>query len=177
MLQKKMWTKVLEDNDSLNFLSQLGEGSLTDDLHIEAEKFVCKMYGDKRAQSVNGLRTKLFWSRLRKNGKVVDLSLLPPCSSTLKKHTARSHYIAKIWRLASFPVQCLDSFLNNGWLIDGNIDWIECPYPSVIEKLFGDKNESSVAGIENETDEIIDADDDDDDDDESDIEEDCEDMM
>ena len=64
--------------------------------------------------SVNELRAKIFWKRLRKDGKVVDLSLLPPCSSTLRKHTARAHFIAKMWKLASYPLQHLDSFEDNG---------------------------------------------------------------
>ena len=145
-----MWSKVLKNNDSLTFLKQLEEDALTDDLHTKAEKFVCTMYGDKRCDSVNALRGKMYWSRLRKNGKVIDLSLLPPCSSTLMKHTARSHYVAKMWKLASLPVQNLDSFLDNGWLNDGNIDWIECPYPNNVETLFGD-NEKSSAETEDET--------------------------
>ena len=60
--KKKMWSKIVLDTDSLNFLSRLGQDSLTDDLHSEAEKFVCKMYGNKRCKLVNKLRVKLFWS-------------------------------------------------------------------------------------------------------------------
>ena len=127
---KKIWKKVAEDDAMLDFLCHLGEGELTASLHKEAEKFVCKMYGNKTLHSVNKLRAKLFWSRSRKNGKVPDLSLLPPCASSLMKHTARAHYIAKIWKQAIIPFQSIDSFVNNGWLPDGSIDWIEQAYPS-----------------------------------------------
>ena len=40
----------------------------------------------------------MFWAKLRKNGKVLDLSLLPPClSSLIKKDIQLAHYVAKIW--------------------------------------------------------------------------------
>ena len=133
---KRVWKTVEKDNTMLDFLGQLGEGQLTDETHKEAKKFVCTMYGDKRVQNVNELRGKLFWSRLRKNGKVPDLSLLPPCASTLRRHSARAHYVAKIWKQACSPLQHIDSFSNNGWLPDGSVDWIERAYPSDVESLF-----------------------------------------
>ena len=68
---------VREDDEMLSFFSSLGSDELTEDLHKKAEKIVCRFYGDKKVESVNELRYKLFRSRLRKNGKV-DLSLLPP---------------------------------------------------------------------------------------------------
>ena len=53
---KKIWTKILQDQESLEFLSQLGDGSLSDEIYLKAEKFICKIYGDKRGESVNELR-------------------------------------------------------------------------------------------------------------------------
>ena len=111
---KKTWIKVLEDSESLSFLAQLGNNSLTDELFHNAEKFVCKLYGDRHCESVNELRAKIFWKCLKTDGKVVDLSLLPPYSSTLWKHTVRAHFIANMWKLASYPLQHLDSFADNG---------------------------------------------------------------
>ena len=108
--------------------------------------FVCKMYGQKKIKKVNELRSTMFWAKLRKNGKVPDLSLLPPCSSALKKHTARAHYVAKIWKDASKPLQNIDSFIGYGWLEDGNIDWIDAAFPEKLESIFAarDKNEDFV---------------------------------
>ena len=70
------------------------------------------------------------------------MSTLPPCSASLRKHTARAHYIAKLWRLAAVPMQHLDHFENNGWLPDGNIDWIDDAYPSNVESLFNAQDDS-----------------------------------
>ena len=170
---KKSWTKVIEDNDSVNFFAHLGIDELTDELHNQAEQFICKLYGDHRCESVDEIRAKIFWKKLRKDGKVVDLSLLPPCSSTLRKHTIRAHCIAKMWKLASFPLQLLDSISDNGWLPDGSIDWIECPFPNDVETLFGE-NEASLGENDGEiTDDVEEDEGNDDGDDDSDIEEDC----
>ena len=94
------------------------------------------MYGDKKVDLVKELRSKIFWNGLRKNGKVIDLALLPPCSSSLQKHTARANYVAKIWRNALEPLQAIDSFENNGWLDNGSIDWIDSMYPDNLESIF-----------------------------------------
>jgi hypothetical protein len=163
---KKIWKKFAEDDEMLDFLCQLGEGELTPNIHEAAEKFVSKMYGNKTITSVNELRAKLFWSRTRKNGKVPDLSLLPPCASSLMKHTARAHYVAKIWRQANIPLQTIGSYVGNGWLPDGSIDWIDRAYPANVESLLLENTSSEPADDIALDDEVDEEDDDDDDDDE-----------
>ena len=68
-------------------------------------------------------------------------------------------------------MQHLDSFADNGWFADGNIEWIECPYPSDVETLFGER-EAPLPGGDDDVQDYL-QDDDADDGDESDIEEDC----
>ena len=119
--------------------------------------------------SVNKLRAKLFWTRLRKNDRVPDLATLPPCSSALRKHTTRAHYVAKMWRRADEPIQSLDSYANNGWLPDGNIDWVDEIFPEKIETLFStnrDSNEKDdeIEDIEEDDGELTDVEEDGDDD-------------
>ena len=92
---------------------------------------------------MDSLRNKLFWKHWQKNGKVIDLSLLPPCASSLRKHTARAYFIAKIWKHANIPMQDIDAFANFSWFPDGSIDWIDCPYPSNVADLFGE-NQSTI---------------------------------
>ena len=98
------------------------------------------MYGHKKITSVDELQTRMFWARLRKNGKVPDLSSLPPCSSALKKHTSSAHYVAKMWKQAVVPLQSIDLFENCGWLADGSVDWIDTAYPEDLECLFAERN-------------------------------------
>ena len=142
---------------------------MTDELINNAEKFVCKLYKDNHCESVNELQAKKFWKCLQKNGKVIDLSLSPPCSSTLRKHTSQAHYIAKMWKLASYPLQNLDPFADNGWCVNGSIDWIECAFPSDVITLFCEEKESDTQSdveeqeednynIDNEDDDIDDID-------------------
>ena len=117
---KKTWNIVVKDEELIDFFCQLGVGELTEETYEKAEVFVCRIYGHKRIKKVDELRSVMFWAKLRKNGKVPDLSSLPPCSSSLKKHTSRAHYVAKIWKPASLPLQHIDSFVNHGWLADGS---------------------------------------------------------
>ena len=135
---KKVWEIVRDDQESLTFFDNLGVVPLDENLFAASEKFVCRMYGDKKCSSVNKLRCKMFWNHYRKNGKVPDLSLLPPCASSLKKHTSRAYFVAKVWKQAHFPVQDTDSFANFGWLSDGAIDWIDEAYPDNVNNLFNE---------------------------------------
>ena len=47
-----------------------------------------------------------------------------------------THFVAKIWKHATTPQQDIDSFVENGWLNDGSIDWIDEAYPKNLETLF-----------------------------------------
>ena len=171
---KKLWKKVDGDEFMIDFFCKLGNENLTNDLYKNAEKCVCKLYGNNLLENVNDLRSKLYWNFVKKNGKVPDLSLLPPCSSSLKKHTARSHYIASIWKKAFIPYQNIDTFSNFGWFPDGKIDWIDRAYPENVELLFSEKNSQETSDEQDcedeEDDEDSDYDDEDDDDEEDDIE-------
>ena len=136
---KKTWALVAKDKDLTDLFCQLGVGELTEEAY---EKLRCLSAGcmdTKRLKKVNEWRAIMFWAKLRKNGKVPDLSSLPPCSSSLKKHTSRAHYVSKIWKQAIFPLQHIDSFVNNGWLADGSIDWIDVAFPEELESIFAEK--------------------------------------
>ena len=55
----------------------------------------------------------------------MDLSLLPPCQSSLELHCKHANFIAKMWRDASNPMLLSDSLVMHGWLQDMNIEWIK----------------------------------------------------
>ena len=135
---KKIWNIVVNDNELLDIFCKLGGGELTEEMNEKAEMFVCRMYGHKKIKKVDELRAVMFWAKLRKTGKVPDLSSLPPCSSSLKKHTARAHYVARIWKHATLPLQQIVVFVINGRLEDGSIDWIDAAFPEKIESLFSE---------------------------------------
>ena len=80
-----------------------------------------------------------------------------------------------MWKLASYPLQNLDPFADNGWCVNGSIDWIECAFPSDVITLFCEEKESDTQSDVEEQEEdnynIDNEDDDIDDIDESDTEE------
>ena len=79
---------------------------------------------------------------MEKSNKIADLSLLPPCQSSLAKHSRRSNYIAYTCtsQNAYRPMMNLESSPNNAWLPDRSIDWIEEPYPEDVTELFVTKD-------------------------------------
>ena len=85
---------------------------------------------------------------------------MPPCATTLKKHTARANYICRIWKNAIHPQQNLDAFENNGWLPDGNIDWIDSAYPDDVKMLFSEENSTDDSDVQDNNDCFSDDDDD-----------------
>ena len=75
---------------------------------------------------------------------------------------------SKEWKLATYPLQNLDSFADNGWFAEGTIDWIESPFPTDVVTLFGENEGSSAGGDADAQDDV--EDDDGEDENESDIE-------
>ena len=68
----------------------------------------------------------------------MDLSLLPPCQSSLKLHCKFVNFVAKMWRDASNPMLLSDNLVMYGWLPVMNIEWIKEAYPSDISELLFD---------------------------------------
>ncbi len=118
------------------------------------EKYVCKIYGKKQVPSVHDARMKIFWKNFTKDQRVTDLSLLPPCKSSLLRHIQRANYVARIWRQSSRPMMQIDTPTLHGWKQDLSVDWVHEPYPDNINELsvnedlfqiqdYGDSHESS----------------------------------
>ena len=127
---KKVCWKVAQNH--LNTFCQLGESyEVSDQLYKDLETFVCRLYGGK-GNDVNKLRAELFWKTWRKKGKVIDLSLLPPCQMSLRLHIIRSNYIARIWRQASTNMMELQSPQNHGWDENFELRWPEVIVPEDI---------------------------------------------
>ena len=84
------WKDMLQTSEFDEMFAALGSmAHASDELTQDLEKFVCFLYGDQRIRSVDKLRYKMFMQKFEKEGKVLDLSLLPPsalvrliCSST-----------------------------------------------------------------------------------------------
>ena len=81
------------------------------------EEFVCDLYGHARISSVNKLRHKIFWQKLEKENKVIDLSFMPPCEANL--HIMRANYVALIFRKADRFILDLEDHTSHGWSNQG----------------------------------------------------------
>ena len=92
------------------------EINVTEAIYIGLEKYVCRLCGERRVKEVNEAWSAIFWRKIKNENKVIDISLLPPSQSSLKKHTVRSNHVARMWRRASIPVTSLDDHQNHGWL-------------------------------------------------------------
>ena len=105
---------------------------------------------------VNDVRYELFNKKYARENKVIDLSLIPPCQSTLMLHLRRSKYVVSIWKkllLARFDL--LDVH-GHGWNQDYTIKWIEKTFPNNINELLlqeeGSSGKESFDGEFNNTD-------------------------
>ncbi len=118
------------------FQDMFGEHGRDDDvsesLMLLLEAFVCTLFGERRWDSVNEAKQAIFWWSFE---KVIDLSLLPPCKSSLEKHMARANLVARICRQASQSIINVQEPVNHGWLEDMSIDWVTEPYPEDIAVL------------------------------------------
>jgi hypothetical protein len=99
--------------------------SVSNDLHVALEKFVCTMYGKPNYTDINKLRYDLFTERFQSKSQCVlsnydgiDLSLLPPCRTSLHMHVLRANYQALIWNNAHKAFPDIPSPVGNGWKRD-----------------------------------------------------------
>ena len=100
----------------------------------ELQQFVCYMYGKTSHTDTNKVRYDIFTARYESkteknafsihNG--IDLSLLPPCQSSLYMHCLRANYQSYIWNNSHKPYVEVPSPVGCGWRLDGgelSIDW------------------------------------------------------
>ena len=152
--------KVLEKNPHLfDSFALLGTQLEVGDALLDSiSEFVCRLYGEKKTKDVNQARRNIFWRALKNKKKIIDLSLLPPCRSSLAFHTRRANYLSHIWRQASVPSMVTDLPQNHGWDNEFNYTWTEEVYPEDVACFLANTSsirsnnvESSVEGNDDET--------------------------
>ena len=87
------------------------------------ERFVCAMYGKPTFSDIDKVRCAMFQSRYEpkssqktfsiSNG--IDLSLLPPCKSSLRMHSLRANYQCYIWKHSHIALTKIPSPIGSGW--------------------------------------------------------------
>ena len=91
---KAMCWKVLEKHPKYVVAFQdLGPSWDLKDETIELlEEYVCELYGCRK-NNVNEVRYQLFQQKYKRQSKIIDISLLPPCKSVLLLHLKRSNFV------------------------------------------------------------------------------------
>ena len=74
-------------------------------------------------------------SKHKKENKITDLAVQPPCESVLKLHAMRANTIAYVWRNAANPLIEFPPIEENGWIADGSIQWVNDRFPDDVEDL------------------------------------------
>ena len=97
-------------------LAQLGSSfTASSELVNACEEFVCRLYGDQKASSINDVRYSLFTSR------GAQASQLPPTRDSLLLHIQRANYQAGIWRRCLNSAPDVPSPANHGWEISDDV--------------------------------------------------------
>ena len=96
---KETCFKVLEANPKFrSAFAHLGAlWNMEDRLISNLEEYVCKLYGFS-STSINKVRYDLFNRKYKRENKSIDMSALPPCSTTLKLHAKRANFVSGIWK-------------------------------------------------------------------------------
>ena len=89
------------------------------------------MYGKTNCADVNKARHEMFLAKftnsagtdLLKTCNGMDLNSLPPCESSLKLHTLRSHYQALVWNKSDERMPAYPSADEYGWMTDEHGRW------------------------------------------------------
>ena len=75
-----------------------------------------------------------------KEEKLMDLSLLSPCQSTLYMHILHPNYVARTWKCFLVNVVERPSIMENGWIKNGEIVWVDDAFPDNIMEILVDKD-------------------------------------
>eukprot|EP00112_Aurelia_sp_Birch-Aquarium-sp1_P025964 Seg893.1 transcript_id=Seg893.1/GoldUCD/mRNA.D3Y31 product="hypothetical protein" protein_id=Seg893.1/GoldUCD/D3Y31 len=120
----------------LEFLSTFAELGLSadapDNVIASLTMFTYHLYGEKQHTSIDYAHREVFWRTFARDQKVIALSPLPPCQSSLIKHIKRANYVARIWRQASTPTMQHNDPQLYGWNEDLSVDWILEVHPKDI---------------------------------------------
>ena len=95
------------------------------------------LYGQNE-KDINASISKMFLQKYSSTSNVIDLAVLPPCRYVLYLHAQRANYVAKIWKSSNLAWHGMPNIKNNGWLENGEIDWVENVFPDVTEDILVD---------------------------------------
>ena len=72
--------------------------------------------------------------------KVIDLSLLPPCQSTLYLLILHYTYVARTWKCSLTNIVEYPGIMENGWMENDEIFWVDDAFPDNIMNILVNKD-------------------------------------
>ena len=126
------WKSLKKNWNFVEAFSLLGENwsiEVDDGIMPVLEQYACTIYGYLREKLVNVVRSKLFEKKYTKEGKVINMTLLPSCNSSLLLHIERSNYVARIWTSSLTSWLDAGKISENRWLPDGSTNWVDDVFP------------------------------------------------
>ena len=124
---------------------------LTGEIATAPEKYLCTLYGSKE-NSVDAARRDMFMKKQTKENKVIDLSVIPPCFTSLYLQMKRANYVAVVWKRREHPQMLFPRIEEHGWQADCSINWIEEQFPDGISDLLYEEDEYSYQTSDDEND-------------------------
>ena len=118
-----------QDIPAQEAFAAVGEGSLVvpENARQEIERFLCKVYGQKKLSSIDEVRFQVFASKYKpkKNGaqsitdvKSMDGSAMPPCFHVLQEKINRTAFVASKWCSSTEPLEPAMSPSDSGWFFE-----------------------------------------------------------
>ena len=126
------WKSLKKNWNFVEAFSLLGENwsiEVDDGIMPVLEQYACIIYGYLREKLVNVVRSKLFEKKYTKEGKVINMALLPSCNSSLLLHIKRSNYFSNIWISSLTSWLDADKISEKRWLPDESTNWVDDVFP------------------------------------------------
>ena len=97
-------------------------------------------------KSVNDVCYDLLEKKQNKDGKIIDLLLIPPCFSSLYLEIKWANFVSRFWKNTCIAQLILPNIEEHGWNTDGSIAWILdlkiLDPEDILDMLMNDKSKS-----------------------------------
>ena len=140
------WKKVKSNQKFVDLFSKFGlSNEVEEELSEEVEEFVCSIYGFPHLTSVDEVQKEMFVRKFEKEGKTIDLSVLPPCALNLHLHTRRANYVENLYNRANNLIMSLDDPTQHGWDEQCRLIWTQIYFPEdLTELMMEDRDEDDI---------------------------------
>ena len=137
------WKKMIAEERFLRCFKDLGDSwILSEEMKEVLELYVCKLFSSKKS-STDEVRLEMFMKKQTVQNKVIDLSILPPCKSSLLLHMERANYVASIWKRSKQAQIEYPELSSHGWNSDGSIHWTDETFPDDVAELYLEDDDNS----------------------------------